>query len=249
MPPSKKQKVFWTDEEIEIIARRAVEVSLRDVGNIWMYVAKAQGDLPSNRRRTIIGKAGVTKRLIERFCEFRNEILETGVPVPVPYETRIVVQPSRKELLTSITTEELFALLVGRLAPIVDMLPKLLDRSVVQPTSVAPREVPRQTAETSETVSRKPRVLIFGFLKKQADEIERRAKSFNLDLMFQNKENRKQDPPPSCHWCVSLRMISHSASEKITKALGNDRFYLVNGIEKAVETLANINSRVGTGVL
>ena len=124
----RKSKVIWNDQEIAVVARAAVERSLEDRSFIWSFVAHGQNVLPQNRRRTITGRNGINARIIEEFCRLRQEILEEGVPFQVDVVRQVMVERPREDILNSITTEELIGLLAKRLAPVIDMLPGLIQK-------------------------------------------------------------------------------------------------------------------------
>ena len=57
----KKTKVFWSDQEQELVAQEAVKLSLASQEFIWTFAAKAQKILPTSRQRWINGKSNVNK--------------------------------------------------------------------------------------------------------------------------------------------------------------------------------------------
>lgn len=247
----RKKKVSWTDEELEQVAREAVKLHLVDTEQAWIYIKQAQKNvLTHDRQRVIVGRANINERLIELFCEVRSEILETGVPFPVQIEgPEVPVEPSREELLETITTEELLVMAAKRLTPIIGLASKLMQKSLERPVAVA---TPPQgnggqlrSPPTAPTV-RKTRVLMYGFIASQERDIREKASGFNLDLIFKKKEGRTDDPPPSCEWCVVINKISHPAWDKMKRKFTSERIRLVEGTSEALKVLADINAVVNS---
>ena len=246
----RKPRVFWTDEELEAVIAKAVEVALEDKEFIWSFIAKGQQQaLPKERQRFIAGRNVINDKITKMFCESRQKVLEAGVPYPVFIQDdpkEVLVERPRAELLDRITTEELIGIIAKRLATIIDLIPNLLQRGKDK-GALSEQAAPISTriVQPSNQVKRLQRVLLIGFLPDQEAHIRNKANSFNLELMFQRKDASKVDPPPSCKWCILLlTKISHSTGNKVRDALGRERAFYVNGIDQAVKTLADINSRV-----
>ena len=79
------------------------------------------------------------------------------------------------------------------------------------------------------------------------EDIREKAKDFNLDLVFQQKEGNRKELPASCQWCIVINKIGHSAWDKL-KDKFTGKLRLVSGTTETVKVLADINSQVGMGV-
>lgn len=246
----RKTRVVWTNEELTLVVQEAVRLSLKDEDFIWAFVSKGQKVLLQDRQRVITGKNGINPKTIGEFCHVRQEILETGVPFEVVIEKEVLVERPRKDILASITTEELLGLFASRLAPIIELIPVLIEKASEKLETTREVASPSGRAEEralEERTARNPRVLLYGFLPQQEMDIREKSKVFNLDLRFQKKEGRQSEPPPSCQWCVVINKISHPAWNKLKKNFGG-RIRLVEGVTQAMQILADINSQVCSGV-
>lgn len=246
MTAKRKPKVYWTEEESERAIGEAVRISLEDKEFIWSFVGKGQKVLPEERRRFITGKAGINAKIMEKFCQARQEILETGVPFPVTIEeppVEILVERPREEILRSITTEELIALIAKRLAPVLEAIPSLLQKSEgrLAPSTAAPTVERVQVIQSirSTPVEGKRKVLLFGFLPRQEPVIREKTTNLNLELVFARKDSPMKDTPPSCQWVVAMKS-SHSATDKLKERVG--KMFYVDGTKKAIEALREIHS-------
>lgn len=241
----RKSKVIWNDQEIAAVARAAVERSLEDRSFIWSFVSHGQSVLPHNRRRTITGRNGINARIIEEFSRLRQEILEEGVPFQVDVVRQVMVERPREDILNSITTEELIGLLAKRLAPVIDMLPGLIQKGTQRLATPPVPEAQHHPApaEEVEGTTRYPKVLLTGFLPGQEKDIRAKAGEFKLNLVFKGKDVEKSAAPSSCQWCVSLRKMSHAMSGRLKKTMGKN-IIIVDGITGALKALADINSRI-----
>jgi len=256
MAAKRKSKVYWTDEEMAQVIAEAVKLSLEDKEFTWSFVGKGQKVLPEERRRSIMGKAGINSKIMDAFCQARQDALDTGVPFQVTIEkesVEVLVERPREEILRSVTNEELTGLIAKRLlAPIFDSIPALLQKGREWPSTGEATFAGGETRVVQPpraSAPRKPKVLLYGFLPGQETDIREKAKGFTLiDLIFAEKDSRMKGTLPSCQWCVMLMKSSHAASGKLKKSLGNDRIFPVEGISMAVKALADINSQVGTGV-
>ena len=103
----------------------------------------------------------------------------------------------------------------------------------------------RAAAEAKSKAVRHPRVLLYGFLPRQAQDIIERSAGFKLDVFFVQKEGRLLEPPPSCQWCVFMNKTGHPAWHKMKKNFG-DKIFLVEGTSEALKKLADINALVNT---
>lgn len=269
---SRRKKVFWSKEEENRVLEEAMMISLEDQEFIWAFMSKAQKILPENRQRWIAGRNNVKDSLIQRFCQMRAEFLDRGEPVqvvvettdepapemsPTPAEVPMVPAMAREEMLKSITTEELLKIVAERLAPIISLIPALL-QSRLMPAQVSgqvaeekkPAETPTvttppvpKTPPPAPTV-RPPKVLLCEFLPSQETEIRERAKHFNLELAFQPKTHKPRGGiTPHCRWCICMDKRSHARSGQLKKEFRQDHIVLVGGIEAAVKALADINAK------
>ncbi len=251
MTGKRKIRVSWTEEEVSKVVESAVKHFFEDKELAWAFIAQGQKVLPVERQRTIAGRAGVGKMVLEKFFQLRQEILERGVPFQVNITNEVLVEKPVDEVLHEVSTERLTGLLIGRLASLVDVLGKVVTES--RDRMVAPPATPHgHLAESRPNAvvqpapsSRKVRVLLYGFLPGQETELRERASAFSLDLVFQR--GRQTTKPPSVQWCIAINKLSHSASDKLGSKLEN-RIRLVEGTTGALKELAEINSLVGTGV-
>lgn len=244
----RKKRVIWDDSESAAAVAEAVRISLEDEDFIWAFVAKGQKVLSPERQRNITGRQGINRTVLEEFRRVRREILETGVPFEVTIEKEVLVERPRKDVLASITTEELVMLVAKKLAPIIDFLPALIEKAGERLVVASKAESSGGVPQVLETpTNRNPRVLLYGFLPQQEKDILDRTKEFNLELRFQKKEGRQPEPPPSCQWCVVINKVSHPAWNKLKGHFGK-RISLVEGLTQALQTLADINSLAGSGV-
>ncbi|MEI6346064.1 MAG: hypothetical protein WCO79_02420 [bacterium] len=244
----RKPRTIWTDEEVQKVIERAVEISLNDREFLWAFIARAQIVLPMERRRSIVGRNTVTEDLIEQFVQERQQFLDQCVPSQVNIETRVTVERPRSEILKSINTAELLHLLAQHLAPIIDNLPAMLrmlqektDRSALSEPASAGSDLERRPTP-EPTPKRLPRILLYGFLPGQAKKIVERTKGFQLELVFYEKSKQLSGTPPTCQWCVVLNKTTHSVTHKL-KTQHGDRVTLVEGIDRTVGFLADLNSR------
>ncbi len=248
----RRTRVVATEEEIAQVAEEAVKLALQDKELIWPFIAKAQKVLPENRRRTITGRNQVNKAMVEEFCRQRQDILDTGVPFPVQITEppkEVLVERTRPDLLASITSEEFAGLIAQRfLTPLIEMVPQLLQRGK-EHTVVSAEKTP-QTPNGTATVShhsppsaKKQRVLLFGFLRSQENDISEKSRDFNLELMMLDKDIKKVRVPPSCQWCIVFKKTSHAGSESIKTHFG-DRMIVVGGVKAALSALADIHSQI-----
>ena len=219
--------------------------------------------LPPERQRKVVGRNSTSNDLVARFNLCRQKVLDSKVapepkaiepedPEVIVLEKEVMVELPREQVLESITNEEFIREAAKRLAPVLSSL-----GSISQLVQVISRD--RTMAAAQEVVSRprfdlgaptvrKPRVLVFGFLHGQDQEIKTKAAGFNLDLIFYKKEGRQVEPPPSCQWCIMIKKVGHPAWNKIRDNMGTDRVFLVEGVTDAMKKLADINALIGTGV-
>lgn len=246
MTAKRKTRVHWTDKEMEQVVGEAVKIAFENREYVWAHVAEGQKVLPEERRRFITGKAGINAKIMEAFCQERQEILETGVPFPVNIEeppVEILVERPREEILKSITTEELIALIAKRLAPVLEAIPSLLQKSEgrLAPSSATPAVERAKAIQPihSTPVERKRKVLLFGFLPRQEPVIREGATNLNLELVFAKKDSQMKGTTPSCQWVVAMKS-SHSATDKLKERSG--KFFYVNGTKAAIDALRDIHS-------
>lgn len=261
----RKAKVLWTDEEIHLATSEAVKLSLKDSDSIWPFFAEAQKVLPPDRQRWINGKNNISKELVERFCQLRQEILEQGVPFEVQIEgpptiKELQVERPRQEILDTITNAELMELnarrlatFAGNIALFMDVFSKMMVKADVKPLPVAIQEQPPQqikptVAEQVVAPTRKRRVLLYGFLPGQEKEIRERSKDFNLELMFREHKRQCHNLPYTCSWCLVMNKLNHPSWDKLNKKYGSNRIKLIEGVTAALKELANINSQIGMGI-
>lgn len=243
----RKKRVCWTDEETALVVHKAVLISFEDLECIWPFVARAQSVLPTDRQRTIGSRQAMGEAMVQQFEEERRRILDQCIPQEVSVEKRLWVERPRADILNAATTEELLQILVKRLTPIIDKLPTLI-REGGQPVpapETPPGEAEKPMAPQPLPVappSRRPRILLYSFLPGQQTIIAERARGFELDLVFYDKQRQLSGTPPSCQWCVVLNKTNHSVTRKLRDNHG-ERVTMVEGIDGALSVLANLNSR------
>lgn len=243
----------WTEEEVETVLEKAIELYLTDRDTIWAFISKAQAILPHNRQREINGRANVNSKTIDLFCEKRQEVLTQGIPFEVPIEVLVTkeVQVERpiRDVLKETSTQELLIALAERMGPIIDSLPILIRKDRKNKIeSVSAQTDTGQQIFSTVTPSHKTRVFMYGFLEGQKNDIIEKAKGFNLDLIFRNKDRKIFDPPTSCNYCLVIKKVSHPAWEAMKKKFEKGHIHIVNGIDSALKELANINALAGMGV-
>jgi len=251
-----KQKVFWSDEEIDRVAQAAVDFSFIDKEFIRQFCTKAQKSvLPPERQRKVLTSTATNEKLEKRFIQLRQKALEPKPsqeqeePAVITIEKEVVLELPREQVLASITNEEFVCEVARRMAPVlsslgeISKLVQVLNRERVASAAVQ-ESVIRVRPDSFTSKPRKVKVLLFGFLPQQEHDIKEKVSGFNLELVT----CKKGEVPPSAGYCVMMRKISHPAWQKIRDGIGNDRVYLVEGITEALKKLADINSLIGTGV-
>lgn len=248
---TKSQRVRWTTEEQRKLAESVLNIYLKDTTNIWRYVAEAQKSvLPADRQRPIMGANAVNDAFLEIFEEVRQEFLNEGIAIPVEItiEKEVPVQTPREELLASITPTEMWVLVGKMLGPFIDSMgkiPSIIEKSVQPSTPPARKEIaPTPFLQVaSEPKKRLPKVLIAEFLPQQEEDIRRKAKDFQIELVFVGKGWREK-VPPSCNWFIVNRKVSHSTTNRMQRDFNGEHMFVVNGITEAMKALADINARV-----
>lgn len=250
MSPNKedKKRIYWDEDEINKVAEEALRLYLQDTENLWTYIEEAQLVLPSNRRRTIMGRATVNSGLREKFEELRRNYFEDGLayPLEISVETVEWKEKPRSELLASITAEEILALLAKRVAPLLESLtrtPAPAEKTSHFVSSPSQNEARTEPQIVAEPKKRFPKVLILEFLPGQEEDIRKKATGFNLELIFGGK-GRREHVPPKCNWCIVFRKVSHSTINRTKDQIGNEHVFVVDGIGAALKTLADINARI-----
>lgn len=246
-----KSRIFWSDVEVEKIIEEALRLYFAEE-KIAGYIADGQKVLPQDRQRTINSQS-VGKKFLGIFKQKRDEAIfkdlpsEIQIEIPVPKE--VLVERPLAETLERVTTEELLIVLSKRLAPVIDRFNTVIHK-IEKPNehhdNHAKKPVENNEQVTSLTNS-KTKVLLYGFLEGQKNDIISRSSNFNLDIIFRTKDQGISNPLPSCNYCIVLRMVSHADWNKLKGTFaqkGKGHICYVKGVNDTLKNLAKINSLV-----
>lgn len=267
---SRKERVSWTDSELQTMIDEAVLISLEDTEHVWCYLAKAQSQvLPVDRHRRIGGKHVVTLEILARFEKARKEFLgqmkqpAEAAEVPVPTSAPVPAAPvDRAALIESLTNVEVLDLIVRRLGPLfagIQALAGGIGTHVRKSESEVKTPAPdKQAASPAFTPSAPPppakpsapptktKVLLFGFDAASETEIMKKAANFELELFFVSQPLGQPVPPiPVCDWCIVKRPLdmSRRAKDALSRRPGVNRQINAGTVETVLQHLNNLNSR------
>lgn len=242
-------RIIWNDAEIEAVIEEALKVYFSEKSRIWCYIAEGQKVLPKERQRRITSQS-VSKKLIELFVQKREETLSENlpseIPIEVPVPKEVLVERPLAETLEKASTEDLLVALAKRCAPLVDRFHSVIQR-FDKPQRIHGGITDRDAIHNGHSVqtsTSRARVLLYGFLEGQKNDILGKASGFNLDIIFRTKDHGTSDLLPSCNYCIVLKMVSHADWNKLKGKFSYEgkHIYYVKGVSEALKKLADINS-------
>ena len=267
---SRKERVSWTEAELQAVIEEAVLISLEDAEHLWYYMAKAQSQvLGVDRHRRIGGKHVVTPEILARFEKARQEILNHKahpaevVEVPTPASTP-TPPVDRAAVIGSLTNAEIFDLIVRRLSPFftgIQAFAGVVEAHVRKPESevkmLAPapdgQAAPPAPTTTTQAPPTKPspppsktKVLLFGFNAMEEVEIRKKSANFDLELLFVSQMPGQPVPTiPVCDWCIIKRssLLTRRAKFALSRRPGVERQINAGTVETVLQKLNDLNSR------